>query len=163
MNNVDAMTYIDSCNDELSKIKNIIDSLGHTSNVVPYLTKYAIIKSCGTIELSFKTILSDYCSNNQSQQVKNYIDKTLRDSSMNPSYDNICNLLNNFDENWKANFKSKVGNLANPEKIKASLQSLNVSRNNFAHGGNPTTSFQSVVEYFNDSIEIIKLLDTIFQ
>ena len=161
MNNLTAKEKIDQCNEELDKIKHIIVGIGRTSHPVPFLTKYAIIKSCGTIETCFKTILSDYKIEEQNDKVKNFIDAKFRNSSINPSKDNIHKALKLFDEQWNNKFKDEIKNLDDKNKIFDSLQSLNEARNTFAHGGNPSSSFDNVVEYFKDAVTIIEILDRI--
>lgn len=160
MNNLSAKEKIETCLEELNKIDKLIDGMGKLSNPVPYLTKYAIIKSCGTIEYCFKTILSDI-HNGQSSQVINFINNMFRNSSINPSKDNICKSLSRFDENWNDTFKDTLKNHPNKAKLESSLASLNNARNTFAHGGQPSASFENVVDYFKDSVEIIKILDNI--
>lgn len=160
MNNLNAQNLIDNCLIELQGIESLINGLGHLSRPVPYLTKYAVIKSCGTIESCFKTIIADVHSN-QSTQIQNYIDKTIRESSMNPSQKNICSTLKRFDTNWNVNFKQQLNSHLNSQQIKDSLSSLNEARNTFAHGGNITQSFQTIKDYFLDSVEVIKIMDNV--
>jgi hypothetical protein len=160
MNNQNAQTYIDNCLLELQGIEDLINGLGHLSRPVPYLTKYAVIKSCGTIESCFKTIISDTHSN-QSSQIQNYIDKTIRESSMNPNQKNICSTLNRFDINWNTDYKQQLNSHSNSQQIKDSLKSLNEARNTFAHGGNVNQTFQTIKAYFIDSVEVIKIIDNV--
>jgi hypothetical protein len=160
MNNITAEESINTCLYELEKIKMLIEGMGSTSNPVPFLTKYAIIKSCGTIEFCFKAIISDIHLN-QSQQIANYINTTFRFSSINPSIGNICRSLMKFDKTWNESFKLKFKEHPHSNRIGDSLRSLNNSRNNFAHGGHPTTTFDNVIVYFNDSVEVIKILDEV--
>jgi hypothetical protein len=84
MNNSDVEKSLLDCEDDLVRVRSIIDSMGIMSNVVPYLNKYAIIRACGAIEVGFKTILADCCSNGANSQVKNFINAKVRESSMNP-------------------------------------------------------------------------------
>ena len=161
MNNSDADILIDNCNIELRKIEMIINGMGPLSNVVPYLTRYSIIKSCGTIEQCFKTIISDFCSTSNSAQANTYIDTKFRNSSMNPSYENICKSLKEFDAQWTTEFKEKIKEITNHKKALQSLSSLNEARNEFAHGGTPTVTFDNVLEYFRDSILVIEKLDIV--
>ena len=42
-----------------------------------------------------------------------------------------------------------------------SLQSLVDARNDFAHGGHPSTSISDLITYFTDSKEVIEVLDQI--
>jgi len=161
MNNLTAKEKIEQCREELEKIKQIIIVIGRTSHPVPFLTKYAIIKSCGTIETCFKTILSDYKIEEQNDKVKNFIDAKFRNSSINPSKNNIHKALKLFDEEWNNKFKEELGILDEKNKVLDSLKSLNEARNTFAHGGNPSSSFDNVFEYFQDSIKIIEIIDRI--
>lgn len=161
MNNSSAQEVIEGCSSELEKIHFIIQGIGVTSHPVPYLTKYAIIKACGTIEYCFKTILSDTCTSSQSQQVKNFVDNTFRNSSMNPNRDNISKVLKQFDEEWNTRFKAELNALDHKDRILDSLKSLNEARNTFAHGGNPSASFESVRNYFTDALKIIEIIDGI--
>lgn len=161
MNNKTAKEEINNCLEELIKIEHIIMGIGKTSHPVPFLTKYAIIKSCGTIEICFKAILSDYKIHEQNDKVKNFINAKFRNSSINPNKDNIHKSLKLFDEEWNDIFKDEIGKLTNKDKILDSLNSLNEARNDFAHGGNPSSSFDNVVEYFKDSIIIIEIIDSI--
>lgn len=160
MNNQNAQNSIDSCIEELQRIDTLIENLlGHTSPIIPYLTKYSIVRACGTIEYCFKTIIADLHTG--SPQVMNYIDNTIRSSSLNPSISNICSTLNKFDKNWKASFTKKIGLHEHPQKLRDSIESLNNARNSFAHGGTPMSSFENVRDYFNDTVLIITMLDEV--
>tara|TARA_R110000868_G_scaffold205701_1_gene454261 strand:- start:345 stop:836 length:492 start_codon:yes stop_codon:yes gene_type:complete len=160
MNNQNAQSSIDSCLEELERINTLIENLlGHTSPIIPYLTKYAIVRACGTIEYCFKTIIADLHTG--SPQVMNYIDSTIRSSSMNPSISNICSTLKKFDEDWNSSFTSKIRDHAHPQRLRDSIESLNNARNSFAHGGTPSSSFENVRDYFNDTVIIIEMLDEV--
>lgn len=150
---------IDSCLDEFNKIRHIIEGMGSMSHPVPYLTRYSIIRACGTIEYGFKTIISDLNSDGQTSQIKNFIDKKFRNSSMNPSYSNIINSLRGFDDEWPTKFKEEMNDLENHTRIRSSLDSLNQARNAFAHGGSPSTSFTNVERYFYDSIKVLETIE----
>lgn len=150
---------IESCLDEFFKINSIIDGMGAMSHPVPYLTRYSIVRACGAIEFGFKTIISDVNSESQSSQVKNFIDKKFRNSSINPSYSNICSSLASFDSSWSQNFKSEMAGKEHKSRIMDSLDSLNQARNAFAHGGSPSTSFSNVEKYFEDSVVVLECIE----
>jgi hypothetical protein len=161
MNNANAEKIITDCKDDLDQAIIILNGLGVTSNVIPYLNKYSIIRSCGAIEASFKTIISDFCNKRSKKQIKNYINEKIRDSSINPSYNNICKTLKCFDEKWSSDFKQQLN--SHPEKlvIMDSLGSLIDARNEFAHGGNPTITLTDTRTYFEKSEIVISILDNI--
>lgn len=160
MNNQTALASLNDCSAEIVKLQQIIDVFGQAHTIVPFLTNYAIIKCCGTIENCFKIIISDF-HNSLPPQAKNYIENTFLYSSMNPSKDNICKSLKKFDEQWNIDFKDKLNLEVDKNRIESSLNSLNEARNAFAHGGNPAVSFASVVTYFVDSKKIIEILDDV--
>lgn len=161
MNNTDVEQQLNACQTELINIQSIINGLGLTSNITPYLTKYSVIRACGSIESSFKTVIADYCEYRSKTQVKRFISKRIREGSANPSFDMICKFLNEFDSNWKVNFKTKLNAEPNTQNLKNSLQSLVDARNDFAHGGNPSASISDVLDYFSNSRRIIELMDDV--
>lgn len=161
MNNTDVEELLVDCKNDLIAVEGIVVSLGYQSNIVSYLNKYAIIKACGTFEIAFKTLISDHCSRRVKRQVKNYLSKKVKSNSANPSYQNICNLLNDFDPQWRQDFKDKVNSHQNASKLKTSMESLVNARNTFAHGGDPNASISNVRDYFNDFYEVIIILDSV--
>jgi hypothetical protein len=159
MNNAEVEKLLDDCTNELVQVKAIIDGLGITSNIAPYLTKYSLIRACGTIEQSFKSVVADFCSWRCKKQLKRFLGQRVRDSSMNPSYSNICKLVKDFDETWLATFKASVDGAANNSSLMTSLQSLVDARNDFSHGGSPSVTIGDVLTYYAHSRAIIEMLD----
>lgn len=161
MNNSDVQRVLDECWLDINQVSSIINSLGITSNINPYLTKYAIIRACGTIEIAYKTLIADYCCRRSKSEVKNYINKFIRESSSNPSYDNILRTLSHFNSIWVNELSSAIDVHPRTPLLCTSLQSLVDARNDFAHGGNPSTSINNILINFEDSCMIIDLLDQI--
>lgn len=160
MNNQTVLQNLTDCTNELQKIQESINFVGQSHSIVPFLTNYAVIKCCGTIENSFKTIITDFHSTS-TLQAKNYIVETFYNSSMNPNQSNIRNSLKRFDLNWDIQFIGKLNLEINKSRIESSLKSLNEARNQFAHGGSPAVSFNNIVTYFNDAKRIIEILDEV--
>lgn len=150
---------LSDCEAELTQLEDAMKLLGHTSPIGMFLTRYAIIKACGTIERAFKSLVADHAESLQSQQVKNFLQSKVRESSMNPNENNITQLLKSFDSKWSTDFCDKLKVMADKEKKKQSLKSLVEARNAFAHGGNPITTIGQVKIYFCDSREIMDLID----
>ncbi|NCC61766.1 MAG: hypothetical protein EOM12_12695 [Verrucomicrobiae bacterium] len=151
------------CSAELAQVKTLIDNLGFTSTIVPYLTKYAVVRACGSVELAFKAVIADYCSRRGKKQVKRFLTRKVRDGSANPSYDKICQFLHDFDEEWKRDFKGLIEQEANKANLLTSLQSLVDARNDFAHGGNPSASIGDVLVYYGHARRIIEIMDGVVQ
>jgi hypothetical protein len=160
MNNLTALASLDDCAAELVRINHVIIAFGPAHDVVPFLTNYAIIKCCGTIEFCFKLIISDF-HNALPSQAKSYIENTFTNSSMNPTKENICKSLKQFDSAWNTQFKALLDADPDSAQLESSLKSLNAARNAFAHGSNPGVSFNSAADYFRDARKIIVFLDTV--
>lgn len=163
MNNQDVEQELNRCQSELNQVKQLIDSLGLASSISPYLTKYSIIRACGVIETSFKSIIADFCSLRSKRQVKRFISKRVREGSANPSLDNIYKFLGDFDSVWKDGLKAKINLEPNRDNLRTSIESLVSARNEFAHGGNPNVSITDILTYFQHSRRIIELLDEVVQ
>ena len=160
MNNTDVEQVLDECKQDLERIHLVImNTLGPTSPVVPYLTNYAVIRACGTMEVAFKSIITDHCSRRSKRQVKNYLENKVRNSSMNPSYDNILKTLKDFDPAWKEAFQNGINGHQNRDQIRTSMRSLVDARNAIAHGGQTTLSIADIIAYFDDFLEAIEILD----
>lgn len=161
MKNLSVQSSLSDCESELVQLEDAMRLLGHTSPIGMYLTRYAIIKGCGTIELAFKSLVADHAESMQSQQVKNFLQSKVRESSMNPNENNILQLLKSFDPKWATDFASELNNLSDKARKKQSLKSLVEARNLFAHGGNPTASIGQVKAYFCDSRDIMMVVDKV--
>lgn len=159
MNNPDVDQLLEQCRAELTHVQESITALGPTSPVAPYLTKYAVIRACGVVEVSFKALIADFCSKTSTKQVKRYIALKITRSSANPSHNKIVEMLDQFDENWKTNYKSNIGTDPDKTHLLDSLQSLVDARNEFAHGGNPTLSINDVIKHFDHARRVIKHVD----
>lgn len=161
MHNTNVKELLDSCQAELTSIQTTITHLGITSNIVPYLTKYSVIRACGTIETSFKSLIADHCEYRSKQQVKRFISKRVREGSANPTFDMICKFLKDFDIGWNDQFKTQFRAEPNRQSLKDSLQSLVDARNDFAHGGNPSAGITDVITYYHNSRRIIEIMDNV--
>lgn len=161
MNNAEVAQDLLACDAELNHVQEIITNLGVTSPIVPYLTKYAVIRACGSIETSFKAVIADYCSYSSTRQIKRYIDRRVREGSANPTFENILKFLFDFDADWKVAFKTKLNTEPNKSNLLLSLQSLVNARNDFAHGGNPTASINDVITYFGHAKRVIEIIDLV--
>ncbi|WP_173086439.1 HEPN domain-containing protein [Fundidesulfovibrio magnetotacticus] len=150
-----------TCSSELKSIQTKIKTLGAFDSSTPHLTMYALIRSCGTIEASIKTIVADYFSRNQSARLKRFIDKKIRNSPTNPRYDHILKLLGEFDTTWKDSIKLRINTHKKRDKILSSLDSLCNARNDLAHGGRPNVTIKDIVKYYSNCTLIVKGVDAL--
>ena len=161
MNNANAKNAIDDARREFRRVKSLINRTRRaTSSSRKFYTLYSLIKASGVIEYSIKTILADFHSGASPQAIL-FIDVNVRDNSKNPNLKNICRLLKQFDRGWLSSFKTALNRRADATRLKDSLRSLCENRNNFAHGKITTTTFKDIMQYFEDSVQIVEILDSI--
>jgi hypothetical protein len=161
MNNPSVESELIICKNELDQIHSLIASLGLTSAIPAYLSRYAVIRGCGAIEIAFKSLVADRVSRRGNVQVKRFLRKRIREGSANPSFDNMCKFLVDFDEQWNSEFKNLVRMNPNKPELLASLESLVAARNDFAHGGSPSVSITDVLRYFDDARRVLEMLDLV--
>lgn len=151
-------TLLSDCDHDLARIKAEIDPNPLHSRT-PYLIGYALIRASSTIETALKASILEFFSPCPVKQMASYLDKRVRRSSMNPSFDNMCSILKEFDKSWHASFKSAYK--AHPDKVKllSSLNSLCEARNTFAHQGTCRLTIANVVNYYNDAKEFVRFFD----
>jgi hypothetical protein len=163
MRNVEAESVIETASKNIENAKLIMDNLKIDDILRSFLTHFAIVKASASIEVAFKTIIADACVKGANQQAKNLIDNKIRESSCNPSYDNICRVLKEVDEEWCDNFKERIKAIPDRDKNIVSLKSLVDARNHVAHGKTTTVTINSIVEYFSSSLIIIRILDEVVE
>ena len=124
MHNEEVNLSIEDCRQEMTRLKALIEVVGAMSPVSNFLTKYAAVRCCGTLEQGYKSIIADYYEQ-FSDQLVSFISTHVRESSKNPSLANICKILNAFDEDKCKLFKEKLQQLESGSMVKQSLDSIN--------------------------------------
>jgi len=165
LKNSEARATIVTCYYELRDISQIIEkNLLDSSN--NYLNRYAIIRACGAIESSFKRILADYLINHSNGHIdiEDYLDRIIIKSSTNPALTKIQQCASNISKARGSKYTKKIESINKIElsSKKAALSSLVADRNSFAHGGTPNTSASRTLNYFQQAIFFIKILDEEF-
>lgn len=159
----DLQDLIDECTIELNDIEGRLDNLPALDKERLYLTQYALIKSCGTVEFVYRSIVADYFDQSSLVQIHTYIDNTVRSGSMSATYDNMNKLLKKFDSNWANTFKNSVQSHPNAQRLISSSNSLVNNRHLFAHGKPPTATFLDIKNYYFDVLQLVNILDSIVQ
>ena len=149
---------LDECSSELVNLETTINSLDPLDKTRAFLTKYALIKTSGTLEYAFRSIIADYFSRFHIPQIETYLNKTIRENSSSVIYDNICTVLGRFDETWKQDFKTRM---QDRNQVIQSAKSLVTNRHAFAHGSEPTATFNDIKQYYNDVLLMINELDSV--
>ena len=161
MHNTVVETILNDCFEDLVKVEEIIEK-NHLVPSVKYLTCYAVIKACSTIEHCFKRLVADKLEQ-VAPAMSYYINNKVRNSSANPRCDTMFKFLSEYDESWARSFKDRIKKHADSSRIKESLESLVNTRNAFAHTGNCACTFSDVGNYYLNAIEFLKIIDDIVQ
>ena len=150
------LNILEDCTNEIDYIEAKIEE-DKFNSIVPYLTKYALIRACGSIEIVYKEMIVQVLSDGAGDLTKKFIENCIRDSSSNPSTGQIERLLQSLNEDWKITFHDKLRGT----EEKGALNSLVINRNAFAHGRTMTASIQEVKNYFTKSKVVLTWLDEI--
>lgn len=151
------------CSQQLNDIDKKMSVLPVFDKTRTYLTQYALMKACGTLEYVYRSIVADFFDQSSLTQIHTYLDKTVRSGSMSATYDNMTKLLGKFDSDWRKNFKDAIQKRSDAQKIIASANSLVTNRHLFAHGHVPTATFNDILQYYNDASILIYELDSVIQ
>lgn len=150
----DVQANIDNCKDDLNKIWHLIEGIGTINPISGYLTRFALIRICGTLEVCYKSIIADYYEA-FSPELQRYIGIHVREASLNAQYNSISKVLGEFSEEKCRLFKTRISSLENKEQVITAMSDLNTARNEVAHGYSTTMSFNEMKQKFNDSLIII--------
>lgn len=160
MNNQEVMEQLQSCNQELQGIRQLLIGMGDGANPTPYMRRYAVIRASGAIEVGFKKIIADKVDANCAIQARNFVKRKIRDSSFNPRLGQIENILSDFDPRWRKKFEELIG-LGDKPKFNTALNKLVSARNEFAHGGTPNLDIDLTIEYYDGGCEVLRILDQV--
>lgn len=160
MNNKYAQSKLIDCQSEIQRMKILINK-DKFNSANQYIIKHAIVFLSGSIEVATKTIIADKVSQDTNTHICSYIDKTIRDSSMNPSLYNIRRLTNKINKKWAKKIDKLIDETGNKTRLEASLNNVVDNRNSIAHGGKCEASIENIFEWCTECIEIVKIIDKV--
>lgn len=119
-----------------------------------YLAKYLIVFISGIYEESIETIINDMVANLGSPHVSSFVKDRLSMNFQNPNFDNISNLVKKFGNiTWSTRLS------AIPLIAKDSINSIVSNKNAIAHGSPVVITIRDVISYYNESKQIIDVID----
>jgi hypothetical protein len=141
----------------LLKEKRQIDDLFSHINAFtgdPYdkslLTFYLCIRVSGFIENCVRIILSEYSIPRSRDQVITFIGNKLK-KFPNPTYGAMVMIAKEFDDKWSKGFKGLT-----TRQHQSSIESININRNQIAHGGTSSITIGDLYKYYQDVVEVIE-------
>ena len=149
MKNREAFRYKQQLDTLFEKIADV----GDDPEMQSHWSKYLCIRVSGFLEVSIRSIYTDYCKNKSAPFVANYIEKQLG-SFQNPTMQKISDLTRAFSPQWAdALDKFSEG------EIKDSVGSIVATRNKIAHGDNVGITFTKIKQYYKNTILLIEFLE----
>lgn len=169
MHNKAVEGFLDGCDLELSKIAAIVtlpEGAGAPKEVnalrvesLPFLTKYALVKTSGTMELCFKTLVTDCVGSRENARVVRYLDETFTSRGINPKIGTMVDYLKKFDDRWPKELDAQIK--AKDTQIFSSVRYLVDERNKHAHGKDTRIGLQEIRECFAHGRVALEILDEI--
>ena len=151
---------IEDCQADLDRIFHLIEGLGSLAPASGYLTKFALIRICGTLEVCYKKLIADYYES-ISPELQRFITIHVRDASLNAKYENICKVLSDFDEGKYDAFKTSINARTDKNDLLHAISDLNNARNSVAHGDSTSMSFKEMKQKFESSVILLKELEQV--
>lgn len=155
---------IKDCFKEIKEIRRAIDQykIKPLDKEREYFSKYILIYISGILEISYKTLISDYCLQKSNVYLHNFFESIIIKKSKNATMDNICEILQNINPDLNKLFKKELNKNKQSKKIISALKSLNILRNSFAHGILSEKVYLTDIEkYFTQAVKIVIILDKI--
>ena len=149
MKNQEAFRYKQQLDTLFGKIADVGDDLEMQS----HWSKYLCIRVSGFLEVSIRSIYTEYCKNKSAPFVANYIEKKLS-NFQNPTMQKISDLARAFNPQWA----DELDRFAEGE-IKDSIVSIVAIRNKIAHGDNVGITFTRIKKYYENTILLIDFLE----
>ena len=118
-----------------------------------YLAKFLVVYICGIYEEVIETIINEKVSSSNDPEVCNYVKETLKNNFRNPDMGNIKGLLSKFDTNWKL----EICKL--PQDSQTAMDNIVNDKNSLAHGNDVSLTLIDILEYYNNSLAVIKKID----
>ncbi|WLR54612.1 HEPN domain-containing protein [Mesobacillus subterraneus] len=160
MNNQVVEKKIKDCFKEIQYVKRTLKRFKPLDKEREFFSKYILIYISGVLEISYKTLISDYCVEKSNVQLHNFFETIIVKKSKNATIDNICEILKNIDPEIKKSFKENLKKNRHYEEIKSSVESLNTLRHSFAHGIlTEKVYFADIEKYYLQSVKMLIILD----
>ena len=151
---------IENCRADLERIFHLIEGLGSLAPASGYLTKFALIRISGTLEICYKQLIEDYYAGT-SPHLQRFITIHVRDANLNAKYENICKVLKDFDESKCYTLKASINAREDKDDMLHAMSDLNNARNDVAHGDSTTMTFNEMRQKFENSVLLLQELDKV--
>jgi hypothetical protein len=149
MKNNDVVRYKQQLDDLFMKIS----SLPEDFEIRSHWAKYLCIRVSGFLEVSVRSIYSQYAKDKSAPFVANYIEKQLS-GFQNPNMEKILNIVRSFNPLWAERLGKNIEG-----EIKDAIDSVVAIRNKVAHGDNVGITYAKIKNYYEIIVKLVEMLE----
>lgn len=149
MRNREVSRYKQQLDDLFAKIS----ALPNDSEIQSHWARYLCIRVSGFLEVSIRSIYSQYAKDKSAPFVANYIEKQLA-SFQNPSMEKILRIAKSFNPSWADELEQCID-----IEIKDAIGSIIAIRNKVAHGENVGITYTKILAYYKNAVTLIELIE----
>jgi hypothetical protein len=149
MKNREVLRYKQQLDDLFAKISD----LPKDSEIQSHWARYLCIRVSGFLEVSIRSIYSQYAKDKSAPFVANYIEKQLS-TFQNPSMDKILKVAKSFNSVWADELEQHVD-----IETKDAIGSIVAIRNKVAHGENVGITYTKMLAYYQNAVKLVELIE----
>src|SRR5437667_2219429 len=128
-------------------------SLLESPELQSHWARYLCILVSGYLETSIQTLYSEYAKENAIPPVASYVRAQLK-GFFNPKMEKVLSVTRTFSSEWADALEE-----ATTDQVKSSIDSVVAVRHQIAHGQNVGISYSIIRQYYNDAVELVRLIE----
>lgn len=130
-----------------------ISSLPEDPEIYSHWASYLSILVSGFLEVSVRSIYSQYAKDKATSPVANYVEKQLS-NFQNPKMEKILQVAKSFNSVWASTLETIVEG-----EIKDAVDSIVATRNKIAHGESVGITYIKIKAYYQCAVKLVELLE----
>ena len=148
MKNIEIRRY----KQRLDSLFQQIPALSEDIELQAHWAKYLCVLVSGFMEISVRTIYSQYAREKAEPRVANFVYSQLK-SFHNPKMEKILELTKSFSPEWEDNLRN-----ATEGELKDAVDSIVANRNRIAHGEDVGITYVRMHSYYQNIIKTVRLI-----
>lgn len=150
MKNKEVVRYKKQLDDLFDKIYNLPQD---DSEIQSHWARYLCIRVSGFLEISIRSIYSQYTKDKAAPFVVNYVESQLK-IFQNPNMEKVLKITRYFNPSWA----ERLDKITEGE-IKDAIVSIVAQRNQIAHGVNAGITYSKIKTYYQNAIQLVELIE----
>lgn len=150
MKNKEVVRYKQQLDNLFDKISNLPQD---DFEIQSHWARYLCIHVSGFLEVSIRSLYSQYAKDKAAPFVVNYVESQLK-NFQNPNMQKILNVTGSFNPSWAERLKQITEG-----EIQDAVVSIVAQRNQIAHGGNAGITYAKIKTYYQNAIKLVELIE----